>query len=69
MVFASHNLSVIAGARVRLDPLVAENTEGRSVELCAVVESASTGCRVEYDFNITFDIRGSAGYAVFYCLC
>ena len=62
---------VIAGATVRLDPLVAENTEGRSVELCAVVESASTGCRVEYDFNITFDIRGTAGiiiayYAVFY---
>ena len=52
---------VIAGATVRLDPLVAENTEGRSVELCAVVESASTGCRVEYDFNITFDIRGTAG--------
>jgi hypothetical protein len=45
---------------VRLDPLVAANTEGRSVELCAVVESAITGCRVEYDFNITFNIRGTA---------
>ena len=57
----SHNLTVIAGATVRLDPLVADNTEGRSIELCAVVESASTGCRVEYGFNITFDTRGSAG--------
>ncbi|CAI8026680.1 FRAS1-related extracellular matrix protein 2 [Geodia barretti] len=47
-------------ATVRLDPLVADNTEGRSIELCAVVESASTGCRVEYGFNITFDTRGSA---------
>ena len=55
------NLTVIAGATVRLDPLVVENTEGRSVELCAVVESASTGCHVEYDFNITFNIRGTAG--------
>ena len=27
------NLTVIAGATVRLDPLVVENTEGRSVEL------------------------------------
>ena len=60
-MFASHNLTVIAGATVRLDPLVVENTEGRSVELCAVVESASTGCHVEYDFNITFNIRGTAG--------
>ncbi|CAI8039188.1 hypothetical protein GBAR_LOCUS21780, partial [Geodia barretti] len=48
------------GATVRLDPLVTVNTEGRSVELCAIVESAITGCRIEYDFNITFDIRGTA---------
>ena len=61
MVFASHNLSVIADATVRLDPLVAVNTEGRSVELCAVVESDSMGCHVEYDFNITFYISGTAG--------
>ena len=60
-MFASHNLLLIADARVTLDPLVAANTEGRSVELCAVVESDSIGCRVEYDFNITFDIRGTAG--------
>ena len=54
---------------MRLDPLVAENTEGRSVELCAVVEpvvepvveSDSMGCHVEYDFNITFYISGTAG--------
>ena len=61
LVFATRNLLVIAGATVRLDPLVTVNTEGRSVELCAIVESAITGCRIEYDFNITFDIRGTAG--------
>ena len=64
-MFASHNLLVIAGATVRLDPLVAEKTEGRYVELCAVVESAGTGCRIEYDFNITFYIGGTAGISVF----
>ncbi|CAI8041944.1 Extracellular matrix protein FRAS1, partial [Geodia barretti] len=47
-------------ARVRLDPPVKENSEGRSVELCAVVESASRGSHLEYDFNITFYIGGTA---------
>ena len=57
-------VSIIAGASVRLDPLLfSNNTEGESVEICAVVESSSSslGCRVEVEFNITLQIQGTAG--------
>ena len=57
-------VSIIAGASVRLDPLLfTSSTEGESVEICAVVESSSSslGCRVEVEFNITLQIQGTAG--------
>ena len=57
-------MTLIAGATVRLDPQVLEDEEGESVEICAVVESSTNrilGCVVEFDFNITLQIRGTAG--------
>ena len=51
-------LCVIAGTTVRLEPQRANNTEGRSVTICAVV-STEPVCHVEFDFNITLSTRGS----------
>ena len=64
-------VSIIAGASVRLDSLlIANSTEGESVEICALVESSnsSLGCRVEVEFNITLQIQGTTGtLLIIYC--
>ena len=43
---------------MRLEPQRANDTEGRSVTICAVL-STEPICHVELDFNITLSTRGS----------
>ena len=43
---------------MRLEPRRANDTEGRSVTICAVVSNEPV-CHVEFNFNITLSTRGS----------